>query len=63
MKDGKCPKCGSKEVYLRQYKSVEIFEGVGEMDKYACMDCGYSEEYVVDKQDLQKVKQKWKRVG
>jgi hypothetical protein len=67
MKNGKCPKCGASSVYTRQYKLSEILGNVagrlGEKDDYVCTDCGYYEEYIVDKGALQKVKEKWKRVG
>ncbi len=67
MKSGKCPKCGSPNVYTKQYKQAEILGGLvgrtGEQDDYICTDCGYYESYIVDKEGLQRVREKWKRVG
>lgn len=67
MKSGTCPKCGSKNVYMKQYKMAEILGGVagrvGEQDDYVCTDCGYYEQYIVDKGALEKVREKWKKAG
>ena len=56
MKDGKCPRCGSAEVYLSSSPfsdsifvksntpSIETFT----TSAYLCLDCGHLEMYVSD---------------
>ncbi|MCB9207560.1 MAG: hypothetical protein H6611_09695 [Ignavibacteriales bacterium] len=68
MKTGKCPKCNSREIFkhcsrLRSnYLPVAIFNHA-RLEDYVCTKCGYKETYVVNDNDLKKIKEKWKRVG
>ena len=70
MKTGKCPKCGSNEIYSGE--SVKAGHNAGILPistwssasiiHYVCTDCGYVEGYVREKEKLQKIKEKWSRV-
>jgi predicted nucleic-acid-binding Zn-ribbon protein len=71
-KSGKCPKCGSTEVYTdgKQVRRGErciipvtswtrIY-----LNTYICTSCGYVEEYAekIDEKKMKKIKETWKRV-
>jgi predicted nucleic-acid-binding Zn-ribbon protein len=67
MKNGKCPKCNSREIYKNSSVSsrstlvVSLFKQARLQD-YVCSQCGYLEVYVFKSEDLKKIKEKWKRV-
>lgn len=79
MKDGKCPKCGSENVYTREggihYEQHWIYlDTVGsewkacKYDSYICTECGYFENYIREKDMrgsnvLEEVAQEWDKVG
>ena len=78
MKNGKCPKCNSSNVfknenglYWGEHLWVDVWfgtfrEGSNEQsncDVYICTDCGYFEHYLLDKDVLQKVRSQWTRVA
>lgn len=74
MKSGKCPKCGSSEVYYQQNgiyvpKTLGTFINTenGNMgsttDDYICTSCGYVERYVTDQAKLKRIAQVWKKAG
>jgi len=71
MRDGKCPKCGSNNVFTRKdginYGSFEISIAFlvthSPANDYICTDCGYFERYIDDKKKLAEVAQKWQKVG
>ena len=78
MKNGKCPKCNSTNVFKNQRGMnwgnsgwVELWFGsleertneYSDCDSYICTDCGYFENYLLDKEVLQKVQSKWTRVA
>jgi hypothetical protein len=67
MKKGKCPKCGSHNVYFKHYKMAEVLGNIGgspgEKDEYVCTECGFHEEYMIDKAALKAVQEKWTKAG
>ena len=73
MKDGKCPKCGSSEVYCGsevQPKSGPFtsnaipvsLTSIAPLDNYVCTECGYLERYVADSAKLKEIFIKWPKV-
>jgi len=76
MKNGQCPKCNSSNVFKMQngiYWGNGYLRFVGSRplmntncDSYVCIDCGYFENYIVDREILQKVpnmKKGWTKVA
>ncbi len=75
LKIEKCPKCNSEEVYTdtiytksseRMILPVSGFTRIY-FDIYVCINCGYFEEYVADKdlkdeKKIDKIKKNWKRM-
>jgi predicted nucleic-acid-binding Zn-ribbon protein len=73
MKNSKtCPKCSSTEIYSdfgvtkrgdRSILPVSNWSNIY-VDVYACMDCGFFEEYIStkNKDTLEKLKSSWKKV-
>jgi predicted nucleic-acid-binding Zn-ribbon protein len=62
MKDGKCPRCGSDEVYEstskldhRSRRVLALLSNVG-LNEVICCGCGLMETYLSDMQDVEKVK-------
>ncbi len=73
MKDGKCPKCGSTEVYCGAdvYPKTGPFTSntipisltsVAALDNYVCTDCGYVERFVAESGKLKEIFIKWRKV-
>ena len=76
IKNGKCPVCGSGEVYddrdksypnHRKYIVVSATKSFG-VDSYVCLDCGYFKEFISDKMAQsevlrEKVKEKWNKTS
>jgi len=74
MKDGKCPRCDSSNVY-HETNGIYVPNTLGTFirtadgnvgsvtDDHICADCGYIERYVADEQKLKDVARTWKRVG
>lgn len=71
-KTGICPKCNSTEVYYEMLKRSQrnpIFIstfGIVRFDLYACVDCGYIEEYIADefardKDKMDIIRSKWNK--
>ncbi len=64
MKTGKCPKCGSSEIYcqnkMRTGRSALMLSvwSVIPLDEYVCGDCGYVESFVSDAKSLSKLTEK-----
>ena len=64
MKSGKCPKCGSSEIYRgrahnqRSVLNVAMFNAA-RLDDYVCNGCGYVESYIADKEKLDDIKKLW----
>ena len=74
MKKGKCPKCGSANIF--EGTQVKFRGGAygsnsipitaitsAALDNYVCVDCGYVESYIGNKEKLQKIKKKWPKLG
>ncbi len=73
MKQGKCPKCGSENVFTPDdlplksgpfgSNSIPIsLTSMAALDNYVCIDCGFVESYVSDEYFLKKIPKKWTRV-
>lgn len=73
MKNGKCPKCGSIEIYAARNlplksgpfgsNSIPIsLTSMAALDNYVCVDCGLVERYVADEQKLNEITKKWEPV-
>ena len=57
MKNGKCPKCDSSNVYFKEY-ALDVVNLDGRQTpyvNYVCTDCGYFETYITDKNALSKI--------
>lgn len=74
MKEGKCPKCGSTEIFsgaevvLKKgpfgSNAIPIsLTSVVALDNYVCGDCGMLESYVSDPVKLAEIARRWKRVN
>lgn len=72
MKNGKCPKCRSTEIYFQKNafmrgggmqgnRLVLSFGSTAALDNYVCGQCGYTEKYLSGAADIGKVRAKWKR--
>jgi len=70
LKQGKCPKCGSEEVYSGAEvlpksgpfgsNSIPIsIVSIAALDNYVCTDCGYLESYITDTAKLKEIVKKW----
>jgi predicted nucleic-acid-binding Zn-ribbon protein len=63
MRSGKCPKCDSREVYIRNpnwyVKNAIVIdrEKVAPCVVYICVECGYTESYLSERSDLRQVRQ------
>ncbi len=70
MKNGRCPKCDSSQVF----SGADVFPKSGPftcnaipisltalapLDNYVCFDCGYIESYISTAEDLETVRRKW----
>ena len=73
MKTGKCPKCGSEQVF--HGKNIPAKSGpfgsnsipisllsIAALDNYVCTECGYLERYVAETAKLKEISTKWPRV-
>ncbi len=72
MKNGTCPRCNSSNVF-KKTKGAYFGNGMltvgssfdimgSEFESYVCTECGYFENYILDKPKLQEVQQKWTKV-
>jgi len=73
VKDGKCPKCGSTEVYCGSdvYPKTGPFTSnsipvsltsIAALDNYVCTDCGYVERFISEPGKLKEIFIKWRKV-
>ncbi len=77
MNNNKCPKCGSSDIYKQrdgvrpreEWVMLDSYWGKLQVrnpvvvDTYLCIQCGYFENYVADKDKLPKAAQMWEKVG
>lgn len=70
MKSGKCPKCGSTEVYFREnvfpHDASQIrinAMNYAPFNYYVCVDCGYMEYYISNPKKLKKIEQHWEKAS
>ncbi len=74
MKEGKCPKCGSTNVYVADdlplksgpfgSNSIPVsLTALAALDNYVCVDCGFVENYVSDERMLKKITKRWDLVS
>lgn len=69
MKDGRCPKCGARDVRVVDGNRFEPgiplggFSAGAFLNAYVCVSCGYVEMYVEDAEDLPKIASRWPKAG
>ena len=74
MKQGKCPKCGSTNIYTAGdlplksgpfgSNSIPVtLTAIAALDNYVCVDCGLVERYVADESMLNRIADKWNAVN
>ena len=74
LKQGKCPKCSSDEVYCGAdlklksgpfgSNSIPIsLTSIAAIDNYVCTQCGYVERYISDPSKLKEISIRWPKVG
>lgn len=73
IRDGVCPKCGSREVYANLTLAnkrgandsntipVNMLQSVA-LDHFICTNCGYVETYLTDPIDRRKIADSWNHV-
>lgn len=63
-----CPKCISRDIIripgpasvgYTQNKVPTGFFSTGNVDRYVCLGCGFSEEWIANEKDLEKVRKKY----
>jgi predicted nucleic-acid-binding Zn-ribbon protein len=70
MKNGQCPKCGSRQVYSNTNRkfpalntltigSANFGNRYAYLDTYICANCGYVENYVAKREDLNYIREEW----
>ncbi|MCA1991275.1 MAG: hypothetical protein LDL41_04395 [Coleofasciculus sp. S288] len=73
MKNGQCPKCGSRDVFSNTHRKFPAFHTImlssgntsnryASLDTYVCGSCGYVESYVAKREDLDYIKEEWASV-
>jgi len=70
LKENKCPKCGSTDIYAGTdvypksgpftSNSIPIsLTSIAALDNYVCIQCGYVESYVAETEKLKEISKKW----
>ena len=73
MKENKCPKCGSEDIYAGTdvypksgpftSNSIPVsLTSIAALDNYVCVACGYVESYVAEAEKLKEISKKWVKV-
>lgn len=59
-----CPKCQNVDIVRIARPNNSIIPGFGGviLSKYICLNCGYLEEWIEVKEDLEKIKKKFKEI-
>ncbi|RPI16033.1 MAG: hypothetical protein EHM58_12795 [Ignavibacteriae bacterium] len=70
---GKCPKCGSTEIYTNEKLSKRGERSILAVTSwvqvyvlnYVCLSCGYFEEYIekLNEKELEKFKTEWNKIN
>jgi predicted nucleic-acid-binding Zn-ribbon protein len=74
MKNGKCPRCNSTEIYFARdlplkggpfgSNSIPVsLTSMAPLDNYVCGQCGLVESYVAQQEKLKEISRKWSCVG
>lgn len=65
MKSGKCIKCSSSNVYVKEYELNPITLNGKRVanESYICTDCGFFETYISDKDALSKIVRYAEKIG
>jgi len=65
VKNGKCIKCNSSNVYVKEYELNTITLNGKRIanESYVCTDCGYFETYITDKDALSKIITRAEKLG
>ena len=74
MKQGRCPKCGSTNIYFAKdlplksgpfgSNSIPVtLTALAALDNYVCVDCGLVESYVAEESMLKRIADKWTAVN
>ncbi len=74
MKDGKCPHCGSQQIYAATElplkggpfgsNSIPVsLTSMAPLNNYVCVECGRLERYVADEEKLAEIKRRWQPVN
>ncbi len=65
MRNGKCAKCNSSNVYFKDQELAEIRMNTKQVQytAYLCADCGYFETYITDKDALAKIAVRAEKLG
>jgi predicted nucleic-acid-binding Zn-ribbon protein len=73
LKENKCPKCGSTDIYAGTdvypksgpftSNSIPIsLTSIAALDNYVCIQCGYVESYVAETEKLKEISKKWIKI-
>jgi hypothetical protein len=75
MKNGRCPKYNTQEVYSGAHISIKggsygsntiplggVFARQIALDNYVCCNCGYLESYISKPIDLKRIRTTWEKV-